>query len=126
MQALVVVTTVGNEEQANLLARELVARRHAACVNILGGVRSVYRWDGRICKDSEYMLVIKTRADEYPAVEAAVRELNSYELPEILAFQVKHGEPRFLDWISAALDKQASFSDDVDEGVAISLDDTNF
>jgi periplasmic divalent cation tolerance protein len=126
VQALVVVTTVGNEEQANLLARELVARRHAACVNIVGGVRSVYRWDGRICKDSEYLLVIKTRPDEYPAVEATVRELNSYELPEILAFQVKHGEPRFLDWISASLDKQAAFSDDVDEGVTISLDDTNF
>ena len=126
MQALVVLTTVGNEEQANLLARELVARRHAACVNIVGGVRSVYRWDGKICKDSEYMLVIKTRADEYPAVEAAMRELHNYELPEILAFAVKYGEPRFLEWIAGSLDKNAAFSDDVDEGVTIPLDDTNF
>ncbi len=126
MQALVVITTVGNEEQANLLARELVARRHAACVNIVGGVRSVYRWEGKICKDSEYLLIIKTRAEEYAAVESTIRELHNYELPEILGFPVKHGEARFLDWIAASLDKDAVFSDDVDEGVAISLDDTNF
>ncbi|MCL4837108.1 MAG: divalent-cation tolerance protein CutA [Thermoanaerobaculia bacterium] len=127
MQALVVLTTVGNEEQANTIARELVARRHAACVNIVGGVRSVYRWQGKICKDSEYLLMAKTSVAEYPAVEAAIRELHTYELPEILAFRVDEGEARFLAWIAASLDKEAAFSDDeVDEGVAIPLDDTNF
>ena len=123
---MVVFTTAGDEEQANLLARELVSRRHAACVNIVGGVRSVYRWDGKICKDSEFLLVIKTVADEYPAIEETIRELHSYELPEILAFPIHQGERRFLDWLGASLDKQASFSDDLDAGVAIPLDDTNF
>ena len=121
-----VITTVGDEEQANLLARELVARRQAACVNIVSGVRSVYRWEGKICKDSEYLLVIKTAAAEYPAVEATLRELHSYELPEILAVSFPRGEPRFLSWIAGSLDKDAPFSDDVDEGVTIALDDTNF
>jgi len=126
MRAVVVVTTVGNEEQANTIARELLVRRHAACVNILPGLRSLYRWEGKICRDSEFMLLIKTSESEYPAVEAAIRELHSYELPEILAFAVAHGEPSFLAWIHASLDKDASFSDDDDEGVNIPLDDTNF
>lgn len=116
MNATVVVTSVGTEEQANLIARELVARRHAGCVNIIPGVRSVYRWKGRICNDSEYLLVVKTMASEFEAVRAAIRELHTYELPEILAFPVAQGDSAFLDWIAAGLDKNADFPDDeVDE-----------
>jgi periplasmic divalent cation tolerance protein len=115
MEAIVVVTTVGTEEQANLLARELVARRHAACVNIIPGLRSVYRWQGKICQDSEYMLVVKSRQDEFEAVREAIRELHSYELPEILAFRVCHGDPSFLAWITQSLDKDADFIDEEDE-----------
>jgi periplasmic divalent cation tolerance protein len=102
---LVVATTVGTEDEANRLARELVARRHAACVNIVPVLRSVYRWQGKICEDSEYLLVVKTTADEYPAVETAIRELHSYELPEILSFRVDDGEPSFLQWIRDCVDK---------------------
>ena len=60
MRAIVVITTVGTEEQAYLIAREIVARRQAACVNILPGIRSIYRWKGKICKDGELMLLVKT------------------------------------------------------------------
>ncbi|HNZ95637.1 MAG: divalent-cation tolerance protein CutA [Acidobacteria bacterium] len=127
MEALAVLTTVGNEEQANTIARELVARRHAACVNIVVGVRSVYRWKGKICKDSEYLLLAKTTVAEYPAVVETIRELHTYELPEILALRVDLATDDFLAWIAASLDKDAAFvDDDVDEGVAIPLDDTNF
>lgn len=105
VQAIVVVTTVGTEDEANRLARELVARRHAACVNIVPVARSVYRWQGKVCEDSEYLLVIKSAADEYPAIEVAIRELHSYELPEILAFQVSDGEPGFLKWIAENTEK---------------------
>ncbi|HEX5761321.1 MAG TPA: divalent-cation tolerance protein CutA [Thermoanaerobaculia bacterium] len=116
MAGIVIVTTVGTEEQANLLAREIVGRRQAACVNILPGVRSIYRWGGKICKDGELMLVIKTLDAEFEAVEATIRELHSYELPEILAFQVTRGESNFLDWMAASVDKEAEFSDEeVDE-----------
>ena len=69
MSAIVVVTTVGTEEEANLVAEELVERRHSCCVNILPIHRSVYRWQGKICDDSEYMLIIKTLESEYSAVE---------------------------------------------------------
>jgi periplasmic divalent cation tolerance protein len=126
MSAIVVVTTVGNEEQANTLARELVERRHAACVNLIPAVRSVYRWQGKICKDSEFMLIVKSQEEEFEAVAATIRELHSYDLPEILAFEVKHGDQAFLGWIAASLDKEAAFSDETDEGVALHLDDTSF
>lgn len=114
MDALVVVTTVGTEEEANQLAEELVARRHSACVNIVPVHRSVYRWQGKVCDDREFLLVIKTLEEEYDAVEAAVQELHSYDLPEILAFRVSRGERGFLDWITQSLDKTADFAEDGD------------
>lgn len=123
MAALVVITTVGTEEQANLIASELVARRHASCVNMVTGLRSVYRWQGKICRDAEYMLIVKTLDSEYAAVEATIQELHSYELPEILSFKVAKGEPAFLEWISASLDKSAAFSDEEEREI---LDETNY
>jgi periplasmic divalent cation tolerance protein len=115
MRAIVVVTTVGTEDQANLIAREVIARRQAACVNIVSGVRSTYRWKGKICTDGEMMLVIKTLEGEFDGVAATIRELHSYELPEILSFPVDRGDPRFLEWIAASVDKDAEFGDEDDE-----------
>jgi periplasmic divalent cation tolerance protein len=112
MGAIVVITTVGTEEQANLIAREIVARRQAACVNILPGVRSIYRWKGKICKDGELMLVVKTLEEEFDSVSATIRELHSYELPEILSFRMSRGEANFLEWIASSVDKEADLSDD--------------
>jgi len=111
---LIVLTTVGNEEQANLLADELVVRRHAACVHVVKVGRTVYRWQGRVFDDNEYLLISKTTDDEYPAVEATIRELSTYELPETLGFKVHRGSAEFLDWITASLDKDAEFSDDIE------------
>ena len=114
MSAILVVTTVGDEEQGNLIARELLIRRHAACVNMLTGVKSLYRWKGKICRDSEYLLIIKTLESEYDAVASTILELHSYELPEILAFNISKGEPNFLDWIASGLDKEADFENEED------------
>jgi periplasmic divalent cation tolerance protein len=97
------VTTVGTEEQANLLAEELVERRNSCCVNILPVHRSVYRWKGEICDDSEYMLVIKTLEESFDDVEATILELHGYELPEILAFNIAKGEAAFLSWIGGCV-----------------------
>ena len=112
MAAIVVVTTVGTEEQANLIGRELIARRQAACVNLMPGIRSIYRWKGKICSDGEFLLIVKTMREEYEAVSATIRELHSYELPEILAFDVALGDPAFLEWLEASTDKTAVFADD--------------
>ena len=115
MQAIVVMTTVGTEEQANLIAREIVARRQAACVNIVPGIRSIYRWKGKICKDGELLLIVKTLEGEMEGVTATIRELHSYELPEILAFHVDHGETGFLGWIAGSVDKEAGLTDEEDD-----------
>ena len=109
------VTTVGDEEQGNLIAREVIARRQAACVNMLQGVKSFYRWKGKICRDGEFMLIIKTMAEECEAVTATIQELHAYELPEILAFEISRGEPGFLAWIAQSLDKTADFDEDDDD-----------
>lgn len=115
MQGIVVITTVGTEDQANRISRELVARRHAACVNILPGVRSVYRWQGKIYQDGEWLLVIKSCATEFEDVRSTIQELHDYEVPEILAFEVSQGDKGFLEWMGACLDKDAEFSDDEDD-----------
>jgi periplasmic divalent cation tolerance protein len=115
MRAIVIVTTVGTEEQAYLIAREIVARRQAACVNVVPGIRSIYRWKGKICKDGELLLIIKTLEGEFEGIAATIRELHSYELPEILSFSVSHGEQRFLEWIAGSVDKDAAFDDDEED-----------
>ena len=114
MTAIVMVTTVGDEEQGNLIARELIIRRHAACVNMVSGVKSFYRWKGKICRDGEYLLIIKTLAAEYGAVTETIQELHTYDVPEILSFDIAQGEARFLDWIAGSLDKEAEFEDEED------------
>ncbi|HVT15834.1 MAG TPA: divalent-cation tolerance protein CutA [Thermoanaerobaculia bacterium] len=129
MRAIVVVTTVGTEEQANLIAREIIARRQAACVNIVPAIRSIYRWKGKICKDGELLLIVKTLEDEFDGVASTIHELHSYELPEILSFGVSRGDLRFLDWIASSVDKDAEFSDDEEEdelAYAADLDDSDF
>ncbi|MFL6233227.1 MAG: divalent-cation tolerance protein CutA [Thermoanaerobaculia bacterium] len=115
MRAIAVITTVGTEEQAYLIAREIVARRQAACVNVVPGIRSIYRWKGKICKDGELLLIVKTLESELAAVQETIRELHSYELPEILSFNVSYGERRFLDWIAGSVDKTADFADEDEE-----------
>ncbi len=100
MKPLVVVTTVGTQDQANLIAEELVIGRLASCVNMLPVHRSVYLWQGKICDDQELMLIIKTTRQQYSRVESTIQELHNYELPEILAFDVSFGEKNFLKWIA--------------------------
>jgi periplasmic divalent cation tolerance protein len=95
----VVVTSVGTEQQAVEISEELVARRLATCVNIVPCLRSIYRWKGKICTDSEYLLLVKTREALFAAVSEAIRELHSYELPEVLEFRVTNAEPNFHRWV---------------------------
>ncbi len=95
----VVVTSVGTEQQAVEISEELVAKRLATCVNIVPCLRSIYRWKGKVCEDTEYLLMIKTRRSLFPAVSEAIREIHSYELPEVLEFPVGNAEPNFHRWV---------------------------
>lgn len=106
------VTTVGDEEEGISIAQELIGRRVAACVNVLPGIKSIYRWQGKICRDSELLLMIKTTIEEYDAASAIIQELHSYDVPEILAFDIAQGDARFLDWIASCVDKSVPLDDD--------------
>jgi len=99
--ALLVITNAPDREIAFGIARELVDGRLAACVNVLGGCDSVYRWEGRLESASEVPLLIKTRAPLYPDVEKLIRKLHPYELPEIIAVRIERGLPEYLQWAAA-------------------------
>jgi periplasmic divalent cation tolerance protein len=94
-----VLTSVGTEQQAVEISEELIARRLATCVNIVPCLRSIYRWKGKICEDTEYLLLIKTPQAYFDRVSEAIREFHSYELPEILALPVERAESAFHEWI---------------------------
>ena len=91
--------TTGDEEQVLSIARVLVAERLAACVNVVGPITSVYRWRDAIEDNREYLLLIKTRATLYMKVERRVRELHTYEVPEVLALSADRGSPPYIQWI---------------------------
>ena len=101
----IVLTSCGNVEEAAALARALVERRLAACVNIVPGVRSLYWWDDKVQDDAEVLLVMKTDAARLEALEAAVGELHSYDLPEVVALAIDSGSAAYLRWIGASLDR---------------------
>jgi periplasmic divalent cation tolerance protein len=99
-EAVIVLTNLPDKEAAMRLARELVTRRLAACVNVLAECTSVYRWKGTVEGATEVPVLIKTRSGRYPEVEAAIRELHPYELPEIVAVPVRHGFDEYLQWVA--------------------------
>jgi periplasmic divalent cation tolerance protein len=105
-QLVVVLTTAGSEEQASNLAQELVERRLAACVNIVTQVCSVYRWKGKVWQDEEKLLIVKTAAHLFPAVRDAIRELHTYELPEVIMTPVQDPDPEILEWLESCLNPE--------------------
>jgi periplasmic divalent cation tolerance protein len=102
MNALIVITNAPDRAVAQKIAHALVEQKLAACVNILAECTSVYRWKGKIETAGEVPLLIKTRPDIYAEVEAAIKSLHPYELPEIIAVSVTHGASDYLDWLNAA------------------------
>jgi periplasmic divalent cation tolerance protein len=100
-----VLTTVASHDDAQELAEELVTRRLAACVNIVGPISSTYRWKGEVERSEEFLLLIKTTEAQVAPLEDAVRGLHSYEVPELIAFTVDSGLPGYLDWIAASVGK---------------------
>ena len=99
MEKLIVFVTAPNGEEAAKIGRALVEERLAACANIIPSVRSIYRWKGEVCDDSECLLVIKTLWDRFGELERRVKELHSYEVPEIIALRVVNGSQEYLDWV---------------------------
>jgi periplasmic divalent cation tolerance protein len=96
-----VVTLVGDRGAADAIARRLVEERLAACVQIVGPVTSTYRWQGKIEQAEEWMCVIKTVGELFSRVEQSIRQVHSYELPEIIATPIVAGSPAYLAWVRA-------------------------
>lgn len=100
---IVVLTTCDSEMQAAQLARHLVDRRLAACVSIVSGARSIYRWKGAIEDSAEWLLVIKSRRDLFPALREEIAKLHTYEVPELIALPVVNGAENYLAWLDGEL-----------------------
>lgn len=101
MTVLACLCTCPDAEGARHLAEALVSERLAACVNLVPGLRSVYRWDGEVRTDDEVLLVIKTDAARLEALQARVQALHPYDEPELLAFEATGGLPGYLAWVAA-------------------------
>ncbi len=99
-QARIVLTTIDRREGAEKLARTLVEQRLAACVNIVGPIRSVYRWKEEVQSDEEYLLIIKTTAEQAEQLNSALRELHPYELPECVHLSIEGGSQEYLQWLA--------------------------
>jgi len=101
MSALLVFTNLPERAAAERLAEALVAKRLAACINILAPCRSVYRWQGVVQHEEEHPVLIKTTRAAYAELEAEIRAHHPYELPEIVAVPIERGLPAYLDWVAA-------------------------
>ena len=102
--ARLVLTTIGVKDAAERLAQQLVERRIAACVNIVGPIRSVYRWKDKIEHEQEYLLLIKTTAAQTERLQAALRELHPYELPECVELAIDGGTEQYLAWLAGEVE----------------------
>ncbi len=100
-EAFIILCTCGTHEEAERIARTLVAEGLAACVNIVPGIRSIYRWQGKIEESAEELLLIKTTGDNWNSLESRVRELHSYDTPEILKLAIAGGSQEYLGWLIA-------------------------
>ncbi len=98
-QFILVFVTCGSEEEAVTIARRLVEERLAACVNLISPIRSIYRWEGRILDEKEWLLIIKTQKQRFEELSKKVKSLHSYSVPEIIALAIGEGSPSYLNWL---------------------------
>jgi periplasmic divalent cation tolerance protein len=98
--AQLILSTAGSADEARGIARELVERGLAACVNLVPQIESVYRWSGKVENAQEWLLIIKTQAEYFQQVHKTIQELHSYDLPECIALDIASGSEAYLSWIA--------------------------
>jgi periplasmic divalent cation tolerance protein len=103
MNAMIVLTTTDDSELAGRIAKALVETGEAACVNIVPGIRSIYRWEGKICDEGESLLIIKSAAEKFDRIRSLIRSLHSYQVPEVVAVSIAEGDSEYLHWLLASL-----------------------
>ena len=104
MSEILIVSTTDTLESAQKISNALVEARIAGCVNIVPGIRSIYRWEGKICDDGEFLLLIKSSTEKFEAVRDRIRQLHSYETPEIIALPITAGDHDYLTWLRSSLE----------------------
>jgi len=102
---IVVLVTCGSEEEALKIAHSLVEERLAACVNLISPVRSIYRWEGKIWDEKEWILFIKTQKERFEELERKVKSLHSYSVPEIVGLPIVKGASSYLNWLEEMTQK---------------------
>jgi len=100
-----VVTAVGNEEEAEKISQMVVEKRLAGCAQVIGPITSFYWWKGKIERAEEWLCFIKSRADLYQELESTIRQVHSYENPEVLAIPIINGSKRYFAWLESELKK---------------------
>jgi periplasmic divalent cation tolerance protein len=100
---LLVLSTAGSQAEAARIAEELLERRLAACVNVVGRIQSFYRWDDKLQRAEEYLMLIKTVRAREEQVRAAILELHSYQLPEMISISIDDGSPEYLKWMDSCV-----------------------
>lgn len=103
-EALIVLSTFPSEEQARQIGAVLVERQAAACVNLISGLTSIYRWKGKLQQDTEVLAIIKTTRDALVRLEELIDELHPYEVPEFIALPVENGSLSYLNWLSTQVE----------------------
>ncbi|MBN1255788.1 MAG: divalent-cation tolerance protein CutA [Deltaproteobacteria bacterium] len=104
-KTVIIFVTAASEQEAASIGKHLVEEGLAACANIIPQIRSIYRWKGDICDESESLILIKSRADLFEKIRSRIRELHSYEVPEITAISLEKGDADYLQWIETATGK---------------------
>jgi periplasmic divalent cation tolerance protein len=98
-EAIIVFVTCGSEEEASKISNSLIEKRLAACANIISPIRSIYRWEGKIWDEKEYLIIIKTKRSNFEELEKEIKSLHSYSVPEIVALRISEGSIPYLNWI---------------------------
>jgi periplasmic divalent cation tolerance protein len=104
---IIVLSTCSSAEEADRIARQILEKRLAACVNIVAGARSIYRWQGAIEEAAECLLIVKSRQGLWEELREEIQRLHSYEVPEVLMLAIDDGAPKYLDWLNQELAPEA-------------------
>lgn len=105
MAARLILTTAGSQREARKIARALIDRKLAACVNVIPRIESTYRWKGKVETAREWLLVVKTTKARAKAVETAIRELHSYDVPECIVVPIAGGSKAYLEWLAGQVSR---------------------